>query len=100
MAWSYGIGLNPDGADRSRASAVTSRSGCAPWRYRFTPLGQSIPRLNGNSSQGSKPITWSSLTLSWMPHCCPQKQQCVFTRRSGSTLVDRRMPVATDRCGP
>src|SRR5678816_2795397 len=35
-----------------------------------------------------------------MPHCCPQKQQCVFTSRSGSTLVDSRSPVIDDRCGP
>src|SRR6188474_3195441 len=35
-----------------------------------------------------------------MPHCCPQKQQCVFTSRSGSTLVDRRTRVIGDRCGP
>ena len=38
-----------------------------------------MPRLNGNSSHGSKPITWLSRTLSWMPHCWPQKQQWVFT---------------------
>src|SRR6188472_429423 len=35
-----------------------------------------------------------------MPHCCPQKQQCVFTSRSGSTLVDSRTPVIAERCGP
>src|SRR4026208_486949 len=35
-----------------------------------------------------------------MPHCCPQKQQWVLTRRSGSTLVERRTPVIDDRCGP
>src|SRR3954465_11592770 len=35
-----------------------------------------------------------------MPHCCPQKQQCVLTSRSGSTLVDRRIPVIAERCGP
>src|SRR6266545_6935223 len=35
-----------------------------------------------------------------MPHCCPQKQQCVLTSRSGSMLVDRRAPDMLDRCGP
>src|SRR6476619_5438448 len=35
-----------------------------------------------------------------MPHCCPQKQQWVFTSRSGSTLVERRAPVIDERCGP
>src|SRR4026209_2566940 len=35
-----------------------------------------------------------------MPHCWPQKQQCVLTRRSGSTLVDSRTPLIDDRCGP
>src|SRR5512133_2738954 len=59
-----------------------------------------MPRLNGNSSHGSKPITSLSRTLSCSPHCCPQKQQCVFTSLSGSTLVDRRWPAITDRCGP
>ena len=33
---------------------------------------------------GSNPITYLSLTFSWIPHCCPQKQQCVRTSRSGS----------------
>src|SRR5690606_31040711 len=41
-----------------------------------------------------------SLTLSCMPHCWPQKQQCVFTRRSGSMPVSRRMPEEKERCGP
>src|SRR5262249_33939931 len=59
-----------------------------------------MPRLNGKSSQGSKPITSLSRTFSCTPHCWPQKQQCVFTRRSGSALVDRRMPAITERCGP
>src|SRR6476661_6919949 len=59
-----------------------------------------MPRLNGNSSHGSKPITSLSRTFSWTPHCWPQKQQCVFTSRSGSTLVDSRTPVIADRCGP
>jgi hypothetical protein len=35
-------------------------------------------------------MTSLSRTLSWIPHCCPQKQQCVFTNRSGSTLVESR----------
>src|SRR6186713_1076755 len=59
-----------------------------------------MPRLNGKSSQGSKPMTSLSRTLSWMPHCCPQKQQCVFTRRSGSTLVEARAAVVPDKWGP
>jgi hypothetical protein len=66
------------------SSGASSRSGCAFCMYRFTPLGQSLPLLKGKSSHGSKPTTWLSFTLSWMPHCCPQKQQCVFTRRSAS----------------
>src|SRR5262252_8868942 len=41
-----------------------------------------MPRFTGKSSQGSNPMTVLSLTLSWMPHCTPQKQQCVFTSRS------------------
>src|SRR5262245_57756304 len=100
MAAAYAIGLKPLGDDSSRRSAVVNRSGCAPCRYRFTPFGQSIPRLNGNSSHGSKPITSLSRTLSCTPHCCPQKQQWVFTRRSGSALVDNRAPAMPDRCGP
>src|SRR6476646_10131217 len=59
-----------------------------------------MPRLNGKSSHGSKPITSLLRTLSWIPHCCPQKQQCVLTSRSGSTEVDSRAPVIDDRCGP
>src|SRR5262245_8135088 len=59
-----------------------------------------MPRLNGNSSHGSKPITWSSLTFSWIPHCWPQKQQCVFTRRSGSTAESMRWPDGYARSGP
>src|SRR6187200_885932 len=59
-----------------------------------------MPLLKGKSSHGSKPMTWLSFTLNWMPHCWPQKQQCVFTSRSGSALVDRRAPVGADRCGP
>ena len=35
-----------------------------------------------------------------LPHCWPQKQQCVLTRRSGSTLVESRTPVIDERCGP
>ena len=64
MAASYGTGPNPDELFGSRASAVTSRSGCEPCKYRLTPFGHSIPRLNGKSSQGSKPMTWLSRTLS------------------------------------
>src|SRR6476646_5981285 len=59
-----------------------------------------MPRLNGNSSHGSNPITSLSRTLSWTPHCCPQKQQWVFTSRSGSALVERRAAVVPERCGP
>src|SRR5436190_6734921 len=59
-----------------------------------------MPRLKGNSSHGSKPITSLSRTFSWTPHCWPQKQQCVLTSRSGSTLVDSRTPLIADRCGP
>src|SRR5262245_10648481 len=59
-----------------------------------------MPRLNGKSSHGSKPITSLSRTFNCTPHCWPQKQQCVFTSRSGSALVDLRRPVGTDRCGP
>lgn len=55
---------------------------------------------NEKSSHGTKPITWLSRTLSWMPHCCPQKQQWAFTSRSGSTLVDRCRPVMFETCGP
>src|SRR6516225_865309 len=94
------MALNPLAEDSSRRSAAVSRSGCAPCRYRFTPLGQSIPRLNGNSSHGSKPLTSLSRTFNCTPHCCPQKQQCVFTNRSGSVLVESRKPVIVDRCGP
>src|SRR5262249_38298658 len=59
-----------------------------------------MPRLKGKSSQGSKPITSLSFTFSWMPHCCPQKQQCVLTRRSGSTEVSKRNPLWYARSGP
>ena len=52
-----------------------------------------MPWLNGKSSHGSKPIRQLSLTLSWMPHCWPQKQQCVFTYLPGSTPVSSRVPV-------
>src|SRR5262245_53734472 len=45
-------------------------------------------------------MTSLSRTFSWIPHCWPQKQQCVLTSRSGSTLVERRTPVIDDRCGP
>src|SRR5689334_22181894 len=59
-----------------------------------------MPRLKGKSSHGSKPMTSLSLTLSWMPHCCPQKQQCVLTTRSGSTAASMRRPVGYARSGP
>src|SRR4029079_11992893 len=59
-----------------------------------------MPRLKGNSSQGSKPITWLSRTFNCTPHCCPQKQQWVLTSCSGSALVDSRTPVIPERCGP
>src|SRR4051812_9976409 len=92
------MGANPAGCVGSRRSAVSNRSGCDPCRYRFTPFGQSIPRLKGKSSQGSNPITSLPFTFSWTPHCCPQKQQCVFTSRSGSSLeLSRTFP---DRWGP
>ena len=48
----------------------------------MTPFGQSLPSLNGNSYHGSNPTTVLSWTLSLIPHCCPQKQQCVFTTLS------------------
>src|SRR3954454_23742499 len=35
-----------------------------------------------------------------MPHCWPQKQQCVGTILSGSTLVSARGPSIRLRCGP
>jgi hypothetical protein len=52
-----------------------------------------MPLLKGNSSHGSKPTTSLSFTLSWMPHCWPQKQQWVFTSLSGSTAASTRGPV-------
>src|SRR6187399_24544 len=64
------------------------------------PFGQSIPLLKGKSVHGSKPITVFPFTLSWMPHCWPQKQQCVLTRRSGSTDVSSRSPDWYARNGP
>src|SRR5262249_17942113 len=39
-------------------------------------------------------------TFNWIPHCWPQKQQWVLTSFSGSTLVESRMPVISERCGP
>ena len=56
IAWSYGIGLNPLADDESRRKAVVSRSGCEPWRYRFTPFGtehaaverELLPRLEAD----------------------------------------------------
>src|SRR3954471_15502628 len=57
-------------------------------------------RLNGRSAPGSKPMTTLSFPLSWMPHCWPQKQQCVLTNFSGSDVVERLAPAMRDRCGP
>src|SRR5262249_43522938 len=59
-----------------------------------------MPLLTGKSSHGSKPMTSLSFTFSWMPHCCPQKQQCVLTSRSGSTEVSTRWPVGYAFNGP
>src|SRR6516225_7646585 len=59
-----------------------------------------MPWLKGNSSQGSKPMTWLFFTLSWMPHCWPQKQQWVLTKRSGSADVSSLSPPEYPRCGP
>src|SRR5262245_66346864 len=35
-----------------------------------------------------------------MPHCWPQKQQCVSTILSGTTPGSSRIPVGLERCGP
>src|SRR5215813_13642180 len=59
-----------------------------------------MPLLKGKSSHGSKPMTSLSFTFSWMPHCCPQKQQCVLTSRSGSTEESARWPVGYAFNGP
>src|SRR5262245_27153594 len=59
-----------------------------------------MPWLNGKSNHGSNPTTWFPFTLSWMPHCWPQKQQWVLTSRSGSRAVSSRCPVWYDRSGP
>src|SRR5690606_35343010 len=59
-----------------------------------------MPRLNGKSYRGSKPITCSSRTLRRMPHCWPQKQQWVSTMRSTVRLVSRRGPVDHTGRGP
>src|SRR6516225_9104514 len=59
-----------------------------------------MPRLTGNSSQGSKPTTWLSLTLSWMPHCTPQKQQWVLTVLSASAAAPQPPAGVSLRCGP
>jgi hypothetical protein len=37
-------------------------------------------------------MTFSSRTFNWMPHCMPQKEQWVFTRRSGGRRVDFSHP--------
>src|SRR5215472_12662188 len=59
-----------------------------------------MPLLKGKSSHGSKPMTSLSFTFSWIPHCCPQKQQCVLTSRSGSTEESARWPVGYAFNGP
>src|SRR5690349_21550715 len=61
-----------------------------------------MPRLKGNSSQGSKPVTRPSRTFNWMPHCWPQKQQWVWTRRSGACVRSSPQPPGgvNDGCGP
>src|SRR6516164_6831082 len=59
-----------------------------------------MPRLTGNSSQGSKPTTRFSFTLSWMPHCTPQNEQCVFTSRSGCAAASQPPAGASAGCGP
>src|SRR5262245_45820321 len=61
-----------------------------------------MPRLNGNSSHGSKPTTRLSRTFSWMPHCIPQKQQCVLTSASGRLRAASLHPPggASLGCGP
>src|SRR5262249_9304255 len=64
------------------------------------PFGQSLPWLNGKSVRGSTPTTRSSFTLRYMPHCWPQKQQWVGTKRSGCTPVSRSEPVTYAGEGP
>src|SRR5262245_59540769 len=64
------------------------------------PFGQSLPWLNGKSVRGSTPTTRSSFTLRYMPHCWPQKQQCVGTRRSGCTPVSSSEPATYASVGP
>src|SRR5262249_47053395 len=61
---------------------------------------QSIPLLKGKSAHGSNPTTVFPFTLSWMPHCWPQKQQWVLTSRSGSADVSSRSPDWYARSGP
>ena len=89
------VGDRPEPARARRVAdvGVSQPVGVRALQVALTPLGQSMPLLNGNSSHGSKPMTWLSLTLSWMPHCWPQKQQWVLTSRSGSTPVSSRCPV-------
>src|SRR5690606_9835748 len=59
-----------------------------------------MPWLKKKSYQGSTPMTVLSFTLSWSPHCCPQKQQCVLTYLSGSSPESTRASVAYARDGP
>ena len=51
-------------------------------------------------SHGSNPMTLLCLTLSWMPHCTPQKQQCVFTSLSGSLTSVQSGGIARLSVGP
>src|SRR5688572_27324069 len=45
-------------------------------------------------------MTRLSLTFRLIPHCCPQKQQCVGTILSGSASVSKRGASIRLRCGP
>src|SRR5581483_9642499 len=51
-----------------------------------------MPLLKGKSSHGSNPMIMFSRTLSWMPHCWPQKQQCVFTSLSAGCVASFCQP--------
>src|SRR5476651_2528212 len=59
-----------------------------------------MPLFTGKSSQGSKPTTWFSFTLSWIPHCTPQKQQWVLTSLSGSAAAIQPPAGCDTACGP
>src|SRR6266498_3755930 len=45
-------------------------------------------------------MTRLSFTLRLMPHCWPQKQQCVDTSLSGTAPVSALAPSIRLRCGP